>query len=243
MPKDVVLTRPGLAIRRFDGGRMSKLLEVYIDFKSPYAFVALAPTCQLEQEFDVKIDWYPLTLNIGSYLGTAKKNDSGRVVENNRSPKQWAAVKYAYMDARRYATAQGLTLRGTQKIWDSSLAAIGLLWVKLQEHDVCLRYINLVYEPFWRRELDIEDPAVIVDCLAAAGAETTGFLAFLEGVGRAQHDELQDKILDRGYFGVPTYVIDGEMYFGREHLPRVRWHLAGKPGPLPDVANDTVLGS
>lgn len=216
-------------------------LQVYIDFKSPYAFVALAPTWQLEQAFGITIDWYPLTLNIGSYLGTARKNDSGKVVENNRSPKQWAAVKYAYMDARRYAAAQGLTLRGTQKIWDSSLAAIGLLWVKQQSHDSCQRYINLVFERFWRRELDIEDPAVIVACLAEAGAETAGFPDFLAGPGRARHDALQDEILDLGYFGVPTYVIDGEMYFGREHLPRVRWHLAGKPGVLPDVANDTVL--
>ena len=54
----------------------------------------------------------------------------------------------------------------------------------------------------------------------------------------AQHDALQDEILDLGYFGVPTYVIDDEVYFGREHLPRIRWHLAGKPGPLPDIAYD-----
>ena len=54
-----------------------KSLEVYIDYKSPYAFVAKDPTYALEKDFGVEIDWYPLTLNIGSYLGTAKKDDSG----------------------------------------------------------------------------------------------------------------------------------------------------------------------
>lgn len=216
-------------------------LQVYIDFKSPYAFIAKDPTCALEDEFGIEIDWYPLTLNIGSYLGTARKNSAGKTVESSRSPRQWAAVKYAYMDARRYAKLRGLTLRGTQKIWDSSLAAIGLLWAKRQGHDVLKAYIDDVYPRFWARELDIEDTAVIRERLAAAGAALDGFDAFLRGDGRREHDALQEHVLDCGYFGVPTYVIDGEAYFGREHLPRVRWHLSGRRGPMPDIANDTVL--
>jgi len=216
-------------------------LEVYIDFKSPYAFIAKDPTYQLEQEFGIEIDWYPLTLNIGSYLGTAKKDDSGAVVESNRSPKQWLAVKYAYKDARRYAELRGLTLKGTQKIWDSSLAAIGLLWAKPQGREQLKRYTDITYDRFWKRELDIEDPVVIVALLQEAGCKVHGFIEYLEGEGRVRHDELQDEILDRGYYGVPTYVIDEEVYFGRQHLPRVRWHLQGKPGLIPDVAYDTRL--
>ena len=220
---------------------MNSRLEVYIDYKSPYSFIAKDPTYALEDRFDIEIDWYPLTLNIRSYLGSAKKSNSGQLVENKRSPRQWAAVKYAYMDARRYANLRGLTLKGTQKIWDSSLAAIGMLWAKAQNHDVLKAYTDIVFERFWRRELDIENPAVVESVLSEAGATVDGFETYLNGEGRRYHDRLQDEILDRGYFGVPTYVIDGEMYFGREHLPRVRWHLSGCEGPLPDIAYDTVL--
>ena len=216
-------------------------LEVYIDFKSPYAFIAKDPTYALEQKFKIEIDWYPLTLNIGSYLGTARTDASGKVIESNRSARQWMAVKYAYMDARRYANLRSLTLRGTQKIWDSSLAAIGILWAKQQGHDVLKTYIDITFDRFWKRELDIEDESIVTNLLREAGADTTGFTEYLHTSGREYHDQLQDEILDRGYFGVPTYVIDGEIYFGREHLPRVRWHLAGKPGSLPDVANDSVM--
>ena len=216
-------------------------LEVYIDFKSPYAFIAKDPTYALEQKFEIEIDWYPLTLNIGSYLGTARTDASGKVIESNRSARQWMAVKYAYMDARRYANLRSLTLRGTQKIWDSSLAAIGILWAKQRGHDVLKTYIDITFDRFWKRELDIEDESIVTNLLREAGADTTGFIEYLHTSGREYHDQLQDEILDRGYFGVPTYVIDGEIYFGREHLPRVRWHLAGKPGSLPDVANDSVM--
>ena len=68
-----------------------------------------------------------------------------------------------------------------------------------------------------------------------------GFDGYLEGDGREYHDRLQDEILEQGYYGVPTYVIDGEAYFGRQHLPRVRWHLQGQVGALPDISYDTIL--
>lgn len=219
-------------------------LKVYIDYKSPYAFVAKDPTYQLEKEFGFEIDWYPLTLNIGSYLGTAKKDSAGRLVENNRSPRQWLAVKYAYKDARRYAELSGLTLKGTQQIRDASLAHIGLLWAKKQGNDILKRYTDITYERFWKGELDVEDPAVVTSLLNEAGADTREFAGYHQGEGRKLHDEMQEKILDNGCYGVPTYVIDDVLYFGREHLPRVRWHLSGGPGtgePLPDVAYDTVL--
>ena len=145
------------------------------------------------------------------------------------------------MDARRYAALRNLTLKGTQKIWDSSIAAIGMLWAKTQGRDILKNYTDTTYIRFWRRELDIENVDVVKSVLQEAGAAIDGFDTYLQSEGRSLHDELQETILDKGYFGVPTYVIDGEVYFGREHLPRVRWHLKGCPGSIPDVAYDTIL--
>jgi 2-hydroxychromene-2-carboxylate isomerase len=211
-------------------------LIAYIDYKSPYAFIAIEPTYQIEDHFGIEIDWRPLTLDIPSYLGSARLDDHGRVAEENRTPEQWSAVRYAYRDARRYAALQGLTLRGTVKIWDTSLAHIGLMWAKRQGGAVLRAYTRGVYLPFWRRELDVEDLAVITATLEQAGADVSGFASFAAGEGRAEHDAMQPAIFDAGIFGVPTYVIDREVFFGREHLPRVRWMVGGKRGPAPDVA-------
>lgn len=198
----------------------------------------------MEKEFGIEIDWYPLTLNLKSYLGTAKKK-AGKVVESSRTSTQWIAVKYAYKDARRYASLRNLALKGTEKIWDSSLAGIGLLWVKQARHPdrrTSLKmYIDIVFERFWQRNLDIEDFDVIADVLQEASVDISGFREFVLKDGREAHDALQDKILEKGYFGVPTYVIDEEIYFGREHLPRVRWHLQGRKGALPDIAYDAQV--
>lgn len=209
----------------------------YFDFKSPYAYLAKDPTWRLQAEFGIAVDFRPLTLNIPSYLGTAKVDAAGAVVENNRTPRQWQGVRYAYYDAKRYARRRGLTLYGPKKIWDSSVAAIGLLWTR-QHRIVLKRYMDLVYERFWKRELDIEDAQRIADVIGEAGGDGAGFLRWQADEGRQQHDALQAALHPAGLFGVPSYVVDGEVFFGREHLPAVRWLLGGRRGPPPDVAYD-----
>jgi 2-hydroxychromene-2-carboxylate isomerase len=211
-------------------------LIVYIDYKSPYAYLAIEPTHALEDELDIEADWRPFTLDIPSYLGSARLNQEGKVVEAERTPGQWTRVKYAYHDVRRYGSMRGIIVRGTVKIWESSLAGIGMLWAKEQDRAVLRAYSGLVYERFWKRELDLEDAGAIERVLDEASAQTAGFQEYASGEGRLLHDSIQRKAFDAGIFGVPTYVIDGEVFFGREHLPRIRWMLTGRSGAPPDVA-------
>jgi 2-hydroxychromene-2-carboxylate isomerase len=137
---------------------------------------------------------------------------------------------------RRYGSMRDVIVRGTTKIWDSSLAGIGMLWAKQHDKSVLQRYIGITYERFWKRELDIEGIAVVEGVLGEAGAPTGEFRQYATGEGRALHDEIQTKTFDAGIFGVPTYLVGGEMFFGRENLPRIRWILGGKRGAPHDIA-------
>jgi len=211
-------------------------LAVYVDLKSPYAFIAIKPTRDMARSMGVEIDWRPFTLDIPSYLGSAKLASDGKRVESaNRTPQQWTGVRYAYRDARRYAQLTGLTLRGTVKIWDSSLAGIAMLWAKQREGFD--RFIDVAYPAFWRRELDIEDWAVLERTLQDSAIETSGFREWAEGPGRELHDRINEAAFDAGVYGVPTYLVEDEMWFGREHLPRVAWVLGRRRGEAPGVAN------
>jgi len=220
----------------FDPLDSSAPLIIYIDYKSPYAYLAKDPTYAIEDELGIEVDWRPFTLDIPSYLGSARLDEKGRLVESQRSERQWSVVRYSYRDVRRYGSRRGLIVRGTTKIWNSSLAAIGMLWAKGQGRAVLRRYSGIVYERFWKRELDIEDIAVIESVLQEAGVETGGFQAYVVRQGRALHDAIQHASFDAGIFGVPTYIVGGEVFFGREHLPRIRWMLSGRNGAAPDVA-------
>lgn len=202
--------------------------------------LAIRPTLALESELGVQFDWRPLTLDIPSYLGSAEKKKGKVVASSGRSPKLWNAIRYSYQDARRYAERQGLILKGTEKIWDSSIANIAILWVARTDRKKLANYFEAVYPPFWRRELNIEDVHVVEKCLAQAGVETEGFAAFQAGEGRAIHDSLQPQMHPSGIYGVPTYVSGDDILFGREHIPYLRWKLSGQNGPAPDISYEVA---
>ena len=127
-------------------------------------------------------------------------------------------------------------MKGTEKIWDSRLPNIGILWVMQTARERLGDYLEAVYPPFWRRELDIEDITVVEACLKAAGVDAEGFADFAEGAGRALHDQPQPQFHENGIYGVPTYVLGEEVFFGREHIPYIRWALSGRIGSPPDIA-------
>ncbi len=217
--------------------RGEEALVVYIDLKSPYAFIAIDPTRAIAASAGVSIDWRPFTLDIPSYLGSARVDHKRRVTKSNRTAEQWTGVRYAYRDARRYASLRDKTLRGTEKIWDSSLAAIAMLWAKSQGSACLDLFLDEAYRAFWRRELDIEDLEVLESTLRSADVGVEGFREFAAGEGRVLHDEMNEAAFECGVYGVPTYLVGDEMWFGREHLPRVDWLIAGQRGDAPDVAN------
>jgi 2-hydroxychromene-2-carboxylate isomerase len=200
----------------------ARTITVYSDYKSPYAYLAKDLAYELERDLPVHLDWLPYVLDIPSFLGSARVDEAGRVIEEARNAHQWRRVRYSYMDCRRQASKRGLVIRGPQKIWDSTLAACGMLYAKRQGDMVFRQYHDIVFERFWRRELDIENPAVIGAVLAEAGADTTGFAAYAADEGRREVDEICRAAEAKGVFGVPSFIADGELFWGREHLPDIR---------------------
>jgi 2-hydroxychromene-2-carboxylate isomerase len=139
------------------------------------------------------------------------------------------------MDCRRQARKRGLVIRGPQKIWDSSLALIGMLHAKRAGSAVFRRYHDAVFERFWKRELDIEDLSVIMGVLAEARADAAAFPGYAAGAGRNALERICREAEAMGVFGVPSFVLDGELFWGREHLPDIREMLgkAARPRELP----------
>jgi len=185
-------------------------LVVYIDVKSPYAYLAVAPTRALAAAFGLAPVWRPYTLEIPDFAGTVE----------TRNAHQWRRVRYSYMDARRLANRAGLTVRGPQKIFDSAIAHIGM--VRAQDHGCFEPYIDRVFERFWKRELDIENPAAIAAVLEEAGAPAAGFAEWAEDEGRRRHDALLREAEDLGVFGVPSYIFRGELFWGGDRLDMLR---------------------
>ena len=200
-----------------------KKLTHYFDYKSPYAFLAQADTLALSKSFEVEVEILPYTLDIPSYLGRAEVDDRGAVVASERNAHQWRRVRYSYMDCRREANRRGLVIRGTRKIFDSTIAHLGYLFARRQGDPFA--YHDVVFQKFWRRELDIEDISAVAKTLSDAGICSTGFEAYTRSEGRGELNLVHTAAEAKGVFGVPTYLIDDQLYWGHERLERVMEHL------------------
>jgi 2-hydroxychromene-2-carboxylate isomerase len=191
-------------------------LRLYIDYKSPYAYLAKDPAYELEREFGVQFTWLPYVLNIPDFLGTVE----------GRNPHQWRRVRYSYLDARRLANRRGLIVKGPPKIFDSSIAAVGMLYA--QRRGAFRKYNDVLFERFWKRELDLEDREAIGGVLEESGAPAAGFFDFFAGEGRGEFERIVREAEQTGVFGVPTFVVDGEIFWGGDRLWMVREKLEAR---------------
>jgi 2-hydroxychromene-2-carboxylate isomerase len=203
---------------------MARLLVTYFDYKSPYAFVAKNLIRELASECGVGLEWRPYTLHIPDFLGSAEVNERGERIADERTARQWRRVKYIYMDCRRLAAQRGLTFHPPRRVFESFVAHVGTLYAR--RRDAFQGYHDLVYERFWRRELDLDSVAEISQVLRSIGVDADDFAAFVQGEGRLEHDRIMDEAHALGVFGVPSFIVDGELYWGGEHLSMLRRRLA-----------------
>ena len=171
------------------------LVRIYTDYKSPYAFVANKRLFELEEKHGVELEWLPYTLRIPEFMGTVEE----------RTPHFWRKVRYTYMDARRHANAQGLTMKGPRRIYNAFFASAGMLFA--QRHGLFRPYHDEVFRRFWSHELEIDELLQI-----------SGVIADVGGSANQEHDRIIDEAEALGVFGVPTMVFNGELFWGGDRI-------------------------
>lgn len=181
-------------------------LRVYTDYKSPFAYIANQRLFEIEQSFGIELHWLPYTLRIPEFMGTVEE----------RTPHFWRKVRYSYMDARRLANAQRLTIKGPKRIYNGFYASAGMLFA--QRHGFFRPYHDTVFKKFWNHELDIDALSEMSGIVAALGGSAVDFEAYVLGDARAEHDRIIDEAEALGVFGVPTMVFNGELFWGTDRI-------------------------
>ena len=70
---------------------------------------------------------------------------------------------------------------------------------------------------------------VVAGVLAEAGADSADFAVYAAGDGRQELARICLAAEEIGVFGVPSFVVGGELFWGREHLSDIRERLAAAP--------------
>ena len=192
---------------------MPATIIAYTDLRSPYTFVAKAEVYRWAEDFGVAVDWWPYTTPLEEAFGPAEGRDE----------RQLRKIRYAYMNVRRLGAAQGLTIRGTKRIFDPTPAHVGLL--QARDDGVFRAFHDLAFERVFRRELDPDDPAHVRAALAEAGGDVDAWSRRLRN-GAVELESIDRRAEAQGVFGVPSFILDGELFWGTDTLAQIRKRLA-----------------
>ena len=192
---------------------MTTTITAYTDLRSPYTFVAKAEAYRWEEDFGVAVDWWPYTTPLEEAFGPAE----------GRNERQLRKIRYTYRNVRRLGAAQGLTIRGTKRIFDPTPAHVGLL--QARDDGVFRAFHDLAFERVFRRELDPDDPAHVRAALTEAGGDVAAWSRRLRN-GAAELEAIDRRAEAQGVFGVPSFILDGELFWGTDTLAQIRQKLA-----------------
>ncbi|MFO1115751.1 MAG: DsbA family protein [Beijerinckiaceae bacterium] len=127
-------------------------------------------------------------------------------------------------DMQMWAARRNLPLNARPKHWPTDGAPAARAIVALQMlHGPVDAFVSLTLEAVWARDLDIADPAALRALLAEAGADPGEALACADGADAgAAYEANTAAAIAAGAFGSPTYIVDGQFFFGQDRLDFVQ---------------------
>jgi 2-hydroxychromene-2-carboxylate isomerase len=202
---------------------MTKHLEFIFDFGSPNAYLAYRALPPILARTGAELVITPCLLG-----GLFKLTD-------NRPPLvAFAGVKgkveYEKLEIKRFIAKHGLTkFRMNPHFPVNTLMLMrGLVAARLRGEEAA--YLEMGLQALWEEGLKLDDKEVLARRTAEAGLDATRLLedAQLPGVKQSLA-ETTDAVARRGAFGIPTFFVGEEMFFGKERLAQVEEELAKIP--------------
>ncbi len=200
---------------------MSKTVDFIFDFASPNAYLAEGPLRDIAARTGARIHRIPCLLG-----GIFK-------LTGNQAPfTAFGGVKgklaYEQLEMQRFIRRHALTRFRMNPHFPINTIHIMRGLVAAQRLEVADAYVAVVLKAMWEDGENMGDPVVIARVLGNGGLDSTAILELSQS--QPVKDELTantQAAVDRGAFGIPTFFVDDEIFFGKERLGQVEEALAG----------------
>lgn len=212
---------------RFTDALADAPLSVGLDIRHPLAYLALRPAIEFGRELGLQINWVPIT---GQPLKAPSipRPDDDRSVRHKRHRANMIAREIAL-----YAEAQGLTVQEPYRDGSPVAAHLAWLWMRAAQPDSLEPFLEDLFRRYWSLELDAASLDDVASVIEAFGENPGAFRAWAGTEGPTVAAELADALTESGMSQVPAYLVGDELFWGRQHLPMIRWILEGRNGPGP----------
>ncbi len=185
-------------------------IEYYLSVVSPWSYLGHKRFCDIARDNSAEILYLP----IDSSILFAK---TGGLALKDRSPQR---KRYRMQELRRWRSRLELELNLEPQYFptDSNLASRVIIGAIEAGHDVAELAYQLM-RAVWVREEDVSETSVVVGAIERSGGSVDDLLA------AANHSNVQDIIIEnseqavsKGVFGVPSYVVGEEVFWGQDRL-------------------------
>jgi|SRR5579864_1034873 len=198
---------------------MPATIEVYYDFRSPYAYFA---SHRLRGGDLVGRGhawaWRPVSIDV--LLNLQAGREPWAAYLDPLSPPKRA---HLIADVRRLAAHYRLPLRAPRPQRPNSIPA--LCAAALLDETERAKFCDVVFDALWQEQQDISDRAVLKTCLAQAGASPGIVDRAYDDQARANLAHETAQAYAHGIFGVPSFAVDNEVFFGNDRLDLLLWAI------------------
>ncbi len=202
-------------------------LCVALDLRHPFSYLALAPSFAFAAQLELEVDWLPIraqALRAPSAPGPA--DDRG--IRHRRARAEMIAREIAV-----YAGVQGLAIESPYRDGPADAFHFAWLWVREREPLRLRALLEQAFRRYWAVALDPESPGDVARLLGALDFDLSRFREWARADGPAALDAARSALAGAGVDQAPAYVLGGEVFYGRQHLPMLRWILQGRSGERP----------
>lgn len=197
---------------------MPVTIEVYYDFRSPYAYFASHRLRAGDIANGHRWLWRPVSIDVLLNL-QAGREPFVAYVDPLSAPKR----AHLGADVRRLAAYYSLPLRSPRPQRQSTFPALWLAG-RLSERDRAAFNVA-VFDALWQEQRDVSNPEVLENCLVLAGCGPPPLDPAFGDAARAEIAEQTAEAYARGVFGVPSFVVDNEVFFGCDRLDLLLWSI------------------
>ena len=198
---------------------MANPLDFYFDFSSPYGYFAATRIDEIAARHGREVSWRPML------LGAVFKITGGQPL-----PTIPLKGSYAAHDLARCARLYKVPFRMPTKFPISGTApSRAFYWLRDRDPALAKRVALSLYRAFFAEDRDISNPEVTGNVVAKAGVDKAELVAALNEL--AVKERLRNEVdaaIERGVFGSPYIIVDGEPFWGADRLDQVeRWLETG----------------
>lgn len=185
---------------------------------------AFAPTLAFIDDFGLDVDWRALPPSPRPVTPAPSPDDP--LVEYKERRKR-ARDGWARREFERDCERIGLDVDRTPRSIDAAAADAGLQFVADHGGNV-RRYAERAFQRAFVEGRSLATAPDVADLVDASG-----FDAWLAGEGPARLAAVEAELGEAGIFAAPAFIVEGEVFQGRQHFPLMRWIVSGRAGSPP----------